>query len=100
MNINKSNLVHTAFAVGFQIPLGLLTGNFCYGAVLAIGFFLGREHAQRQYNIAKEKKVTVKDLKPWEGFDIIKWSEDSTFDWLLPTVVSSIVAYTLHTFFL
>jgi hypothetical protein len=82
---------HAAYAIGFQILLGLATGNFWLGCAFGIGFFLAREVAQVEYKITKGG--SVKELKPWEGFNMKLWGEDNHKD-LWPTVIATpVVAY-------
>lgn len=85
--MNKSNLVHAGFALAFQIPLGLLTGNWWYGVCLT-ALFWGREHAQKQDNIADASHRKVKDLPAWEGADMTKWSKDSLLDFFAPLLAT------------
>ena len=89
--MNSSNFIHAALALMIQVAIGLVTGNWIYGALIAGGLFWGREHAQKQYNIAKQKHCTVKDLKWWEGGDMTKWSKDSLLDFITPSVLTIIV---------
>jgi hypothetical protein len=43
------DLYHPAVALGVQILIGLLTGNFWLGALAGSAIFIGREHAQAEY---------------------------------------------------
>lgn len=80
----KTALVHLAFSLAFTLAVGVGTGNWYAGATGASLFMLGREHAQRQYQLAAGR--SIKDLKPWEGMDLFKWSADHLSD-LLPTPI-------------
>lgn len=80
----KSALIHAAFALVFQLVIGLLTGNWWAGAAFGIGWFWSREHAQRQYKLAAGK--SIKTLASWEGMDILRWSKDALLDAILPTI--------------
>lgn len=84
--MNKSNLVHAIYAVLMQLPFGL-NGYWWTGAAFSIAFFLGREVAQYEYKIGDPSK-----LKPWEGFQVWKWSKDAQLDFVLPTVVVLTIA--------
>ena len=88
--MNASNFQHALWAVLFQVPLGLVTGNFWLGVAFSSGFFLGREVAQREYKLTNGG--SVKDLKPWAGFDILKWGLDAKLDLLFPVVATVAVA--------
>lgn len=86
----KSAFVHAAFALLFQLAVGLSTGNWWAGAAGGALFFLGREHAQRQYQLAAGG--SIKDLKPWEGMDVVKWSKDHLLDLAVPAIAVIAVA--------
>jgi len=88
--MNSSNLQHALWAVLFQVPLGLVTGNFWLGVALGSGFFLGREVAQREYKLTNGG--SVKGLKPWVGFDILKWGLDAKLDLAFPVLATVAVA--------
>ena len=83
--MNLSNFVHAAFALVFQLSAFILTSNPWYGVCL-VALFWGREHAQKQYNIARQRMCTVKELAWWEGADMTKWSKDSLLDFFVPLV--------------
>lgn len=89
--MNSSNFVHAGLAVMIQVGVGIATGNWLYGALVAGGIFWGREHAQKQNNIAREKMCLVKDLKWWEGGDMTKWSKDSLLDFFTPLCANILV---------
>jgi hypothetical protein len=92
--MNTSNLYHALYAIGFQFFLGISTGNFWLGMAFGSAFFLGREVAQREYKISKGG--SVKELKPWAGFDIINWGLDAKLDLLFPIIGTSLVALSVH----
>lgn len=85
--MNKTNFEHAAYALLIQVILGIITGNFWLGAAAGIAFFAGREHAQREYKIGNPST-----LKPWEGFDIWRWSTDAKLDLLFPIIASVALA--------
>ena len=58
----------------------ILTGNVWAGALFAIGFYIGREHAQQEYKYAKD----VTTLKWYAGF--VGWSKDKWLDVISPVV--------------
>lgn len=93
----QSSLVHVFFAVIFQSMVGFLTGDWILGALGAVMFYLGREHAQHEYKIAGYIRTgrSIKDLKPWEGFDMFNWGSDSTLDWLAPALATMLLAIML-----
>jgi len=79
--MNKTNFQHVAYALAMQIIIGLLTDNYWTGAAFGAAFFIGREHAQREFEIGNPST-----LKPWEGFDVWRWSLDAKLDALLPII--------------
>lgn len=95
--MNASNFQHAAWALAFQIPLTVLTGNPWFGMVLGSAFFLGREVAQREYHLTQGG--SVKGLKPWAGFDIANWGVDAKCDLLFPVAATTLFALALTIFF-
>ncbi len=81
--MNKTHLEHAAYALLIQLALGLTTDNWWLGAAAAIGFFLGREHAQREYQIGNPAT-----LKGYEAFDFWRWSTDAKLDLLIPILAT------------
>lgn len=79
--MNFTHLEHIVYAIVIQLAIGLPTANYWIGAAAGIAFFVGREHAQREYQIGNPST-----LKPWEGFDIWRWSLDAQLDLILPAV--------------
>lgn len=83
--MNITNVEHAIYALLMQGAVVLLfwrTGlmsSTAIGGALASGFFIGREHAQREYRIGDPSL-----LKPWEAFDIWNWSTDAQLDLLFP----------------
>lgn len=89
----RSALVHAAFALVFQLFIGVLTGNWWAGAALGMGWFWSREHAQRQYKLAAG--TSIKRLAPWDGMDVAYWSRDAILDAVAPTLAVIGVAVAL-----
>ena len=79
--MNITHFEHIIYALLIQIAIGFPTRNYWIGAAAGIAFFLGREHAQREFEIGKPHL-----LKPWEGFDIWRWSLDAQLDLILPAI--------------
>jgi hypothetical protein len=89
------NLAHSAYALLFMAIIGLLTGNWLAGAMLGIGFYLGREHAQAEYRVIQRYYAGKRANMPWWGaFQRRAWTEDAVMDWLLPTMAVLCVAVT------
>lgn len=78
--MNKSNFVHVGFALLFQAAIGLLTGNWWAGAAFGSGFFISREHTQKQYKRQRETGESLKEMKPWGGLDFWNWDTDALLD--------------------
>lgn len=81
----ESSLTHALFALGLQIIVGIITQNWWAGGLAASAGFFMREHAQRQYKIAKG--MSIKELHPLVGADVLNWSLDAKLDFLVPTFV-------------
>lgn len=86
--MNTSNFEHLLYAILIQAAVWLPTRSWWLGAMLAIGLFIGREHAQREHNIGGSSK-----LSPWEAFDFWNWGVDAQLDLLFPAVAVVLVAY-------
>lgn len=83
--MNQTNFEHAIAAVGFQLVIGLITGDWFAGACLGFGFFFGREHAQEQDRIG----YTLKQA--FQAFDLRKWKLDSILDMVFPLIAVLIV---------
>lgn len=83
--VNRTHIEHIVYALLMQAAVGLLSGNWWAGAALAIGFFVAREHAQREYQLGGPV-----GLWPWQGF--IGWRNDAVLDAVCPAVAVVIVA--------
>lgn len=82
-------LIQGAFVLAFW-RLTFATGA-TVGAAFATGFFISREHAQREYKIGDPSR-----LMPWEAFDVWNWSTDAQLDMAFPVVVVTVVAILAH----
>jgi|SRR6185369_6433210 len=99
--MNFTNIEHLFYSLLIQVTVAaatikwerswscLTTGNWLAGALLAIGFFFGREHAQWEYKLFIYGQPNT--LMPWEGFAFLWKSLDSALDALLPLVGCSLV---------
>ena len=97
--MNQTNFEHAGFALMMQ-SVFLLLGVFVFndvtmlawiGAAFASAFFLGREHAQREYKLGDPSK-----LMGHEAFDIWRWKLDAQLDLLFPIIVTVVVAVATH----
>lgn len=93
--MNQTNFEHAGFALMMQ-SVFLLLGVFVFdavttlawvGAAFASAFFLGREHAQREYKLGDPSK-----LMGYEAFDIWRWKLDAVLDLVFPVVASVVTA--------
>ena len=85
-----THLEHMLYALAMLAAIGWPTKNWWAGAAFASAFFIGREHAQREYKIGDPSQLAA-----WEGFDIWRWSLDAQLDLLVPVLVVLIAAYIL-----
>lgn len=89
--MNLSNFAHGGLALAAQIVTALIAVAFgaeffdgaLLGAMLAIGFYWGREVAQA------ERKAGGSPW--WIGFDVRQWSEDSILDLAVPISFCAVV---------
>jgi hypothetical protein len=83
---------HPAYALLFMAIVGLPTGNWFAGAMLGVGFFLGREHAQAEYRVIEHFYEGKRANMPWYGgFEPRGWNLKSVLDFGLPIIVTTIV---------
>lgn len=85
--MNKSNIEHAIAGLFLQVIIWLATDSLWLGFVFVTGLFLGREHAQFEYKLGNPSK-----LKGYEAFAFWKWSLDSKLDFILPVLVTLLVA--------
>ncbi len=86
------NLEHSAYALLFMAIIGLLTNNWLAGAMLGVGFFLGREHAQAEYRVIQKFYDGKRANMPWYGgFEPRGWDRKSVLDFVLPIAATAIV---------
>jgi hypothetical protein len=92
--MNRSNFEHAGFALLMQGAVWLLTGNLLAGALLAIGFFFGREHSQAEYKAINTDFGGKRANMPWyAGFKPKYWSTDAKLDTLFPAVFCAMVYF-------
>lgn len=93
--MNQTNFEHAGFALMMQSVFLLLGVSVFHdvatlswiGAAFASAFFLGREHAQREYKIGDPSK-----LIGYEAFDFWRWKLDAVLDLVFPVIASVTVA--------
>ena len=85
--MNKSHIEHLVAALVTQAVIWFATGSLWLGFAFVVGLFLGREHAQFEYTLNDPPKIKrCKALAFW------RWSLDSKLDFILPVVVTLLVA--------
>lgn len=85
--LNKTNIEHGVIGLLIQAAFFFLTGSIWLGFAIATAFFLGREHAQREYKIGNPSL-----LKGYEAFDFWNWKLDAILDLVVPSLLTLIVA--------
>jgi hypothetical protein len=93
--MNRSNWIHIAWALGIQVVIGLLTGNWWAGAAAGSFMFIGREYTQAEYRYIKANggsRSTTPYLPEIAALHPKWWNRDSVLDWLLPVAVTVAVA--------
>jgi len=93
--MNRTHLEHAVFALLIMALVWLpawalgLAGGEWIGAAAGVAFFLGREHAQHEYRLARHRGWHWGPTLPvrwWEGV-VRGWSRDSALDCLTPALV-------------
>lgn len=85
--MDVSPLLHAACAVIVQVAVGLITGNWMWGAAIGCTFFIAREHTQAEYRWIAEYGTGKRSNMPWwGGFDYRAWDLASVLDFAVPVV--------------
>lgn len=88
-------LLHAAITLAAQAVVGLLTGDWLAGGVLACFWWFGREHAQAEYRWISAVGTGKRAAMPWwGGFDPRAWNMPSVLDWLVPVVACVLLWWT------
>lgn len=87
-------LRYAAIAVTAQTGLGLLSGNWWLGGVLACTWWIAREHTQAEYRWIERFGWSYEaceheqcSLSALGGFDPRAWTLGSGANWLVPVIV-------------
>ena len=89
--VNFTNFAHSCLSLPVQAVTALIAFAFgasfltglTMGALLAVGFYLGREVTQAEVKAGGD---------PWYiGFEIRLWSKDAIYDLIVPTVACLLV---------
>ena len=84
--MNRTNFEHAGYALLMQMALWPFVGPVA-GGLFAIGFFLGREHSQREEIVSPHNRDN-----PFPAFKIWEWEQDEQFDFLFPVIAVLSVA--------
>ena len=84
--MNRTNFEHAGYALLMQMALWPFVGPVA-GGLFAIGFFLGREHSQREEIISPHNRDN-----PFPAFKIWEWEQDEQLDLLFPVIAVLSVA--------
>ena len=92
--MDATPLLHAAFSLIIQALVGLLTGNWWLGGLLACTWWIAREHTQAEYRwIEKYGQGKRANMPEWAGFDYRVWNVSSLLDFIAPVVACSIVYF-------
>lgn len=91
--MNVSNFIHAGYALLIQFVVWLITGDLLAGAMLGVGFFLGREHSQAEYRSIEKFYGGKRANMPndFVGFMPRAWDLDSVLDLVFPIIAVSVV---------
>lgn len=85
-------MIHALITLIVQSSFGLLTGDWLFGGAVAVGCYMGREHAQAEYRWIEQYGAYRRANMPWwGGFDPRVWNLKSVTDWLLPLLVAVVL---------
>jgi hypothetical protein len=82
-------LIQAIVAALFSLFLGPIAALWV-GAAAGVGFFVGREHDQRQREIEVATGMPIIDQNPLHAF--LGWSPDAKMDLLLPWLFCATIA--------
>jgi len=93
--MSRTLIEHVVITLIAQVVSGLFLGDWAFGAALACGWWLGREHAQAEYRwISWRGKGKRSNMPWWGGFDPAVWNRDSVLDWAAP-LACAVLLYVL-----
>ena len=92
--MDATPFMHAAISLVIQALVGLLTGNWWLGGLLACTWWIAREHTQAEYRwIEKYGQGKRANMPDWAGFDYRVWNVPSLLDFIAPVVACSIVYF-------
>lgn len=92
--MDATPFMHAAISLVIQALVGLLTGNWWLGGMLACTWFVAREHTQAEYRwIEKYGQGKRANMPDWAGFDYRVWNVPSLLDFIAPVGACSTVYF-------
>lgn len=83
-------LEHALVALIVQVAVGLTTRNWWAGALLACGYFIGRELAQAEYRWIEQFGAGLRANAPWwAAFDPKVWARADQFADVIGPIVAT-----------
>lgn len=84
---------HTSLTVATQASVGVASGDWLSGGLIAAGYFIGREIAQAEYRWIETYGFGLRANMPWWGrFDSRVWKYTDMLDWILPCLAATCIA--------
>ena len=89
---------HALVALAIQVAIGLTTRNWWAGALLACGYFIGRELAQAEYRWIEQFGEGLRANAPWwAAFDPKVWTRaDQIADFAGPLIATCSLAFLMQ----
>lgn len=92
--LDISPLLHAAVALGLQIVIGVVFGDWVIGGAIGCTCFIAREHTQAEYRwIAQFGGGKRANMPWWGGFDWRAWNLPSLLDWFVPVLACAVVYF-------
>ena len=92
--MDATPFMHAAISLVIQALVGLLTGTWWLGGLVACTWWVAREHTQAEYRwIEKYGQGKRANMPDWAGFDYRVWNVPSLLDFIAPVVACSIVYF-------
>ena len=90
--MDATPFMHAVISLVIQALVGLLTGNWWLGGLVACTWWVAREHTQAEYRYLKHASLKRSDVK-WLELRVLvtksAWSKDSVMDFVIPTVAAT-----------
>lgn len=97
--MNASNFAHAGYALVMMAVVWALTGSPLAGAMLGVGFFFGREHAQAEYKAINTDFGGKRAAMPWHaGFNPRYWTLDAVLDVLFPVAAVTAMLFIVRAY--